>query len=257
MSSKKETNQVVTLTIVGLILAWIIGGFMGGLMGNIFFGIVMIAVIFSGVFGKKTLEKVGGISVPFAIGTIIATDSWEKWWLYILCYLIAIFIGNALSNFRPGYKQEFLAYENELVHRFTSNRDLFSANFPKKPQTIHTDEHSRQYKTQTSGAVYAVTVYDLVPGAVRTKGQMALELVDATVFFAQQFDIETSDVKQSLEGLFGRPSISTTLTYLDGTMYYFTAFIYNDRRYDVSLSIRAQSDEIFNNFISSFELLDK
>ena len=45
---------------------------MGGFIGNIFFGIIMMAVIFSGVFGKKALESIGGISVPFTIGIIIA-----------------------------------------------------------------------------------------------------------------------------------------------------------------------------------------
>lgn len=115
MSSKKDTHKFVILAIVGLILAWLIGGFIGGFTGNIFFGLAMMAVIFSGVFGKKVLESTGGISIPFTLGIIIVSNTWDKWWQYLICYLLVMFIGNGLSNFRPNYQQEYNDYKNKKM----------------------------------------------------------------------------------------------------------------------------------------------
>ncbi len=248
MSNKKETNKVIILVIVGLVLAWLIGGFMGGFIGNIFFGIAMMAVIFSGVFGKKALENIGGISVPFTIGIIIATNSWGKWWQYILCYLIAIFVGNALSNFRPNYKQEHLEYENELKYDLVVKEHNFGIRFPSKPRFIESlGLYQYNYKDSAS---FNISIADT--DTPKTKKELWEEL-DSELKVRHNFadlDYEKTEIQ-------GAPCINAMLQDENGNIFYEAIFINDDKKYVVSLGINEQNDDLFNRFIGSFRFLSK
>ena len=248
MSSKKETNKIVILVIVGLILAWLIGGFIGGFIGNIFFGIVMMAVIFSGVLGKKALERTGSIGVPLTIGLIFATNTWGNWWLYILGYLIAMFVGNALSNFRPNYKQEHLEYENELKYNLVSKEDNFTIKFPSKPRFIESiGLYQYNYKDSAS---FNISIADT--DTPKTKKELWEEL-DSELKVRHNFadlDYEKTEIQ-------GVPCINAMLHDENENIFYEVIFINGDKKYVVSLGINEQNDDLFNRFIGSFRFLSK
>lgn len=259
MSNKKETNKVIILVIVGLVLAWLIGGFMGGFIGNIFFGIAIFAIIFSGVFGKNALEKTGGISVTFLIGIMIATSAWGQWWQYVIAILVAIFIGNALSNFRPNYKREFLEYMSDLKYSFVSKKDSFSIMFPEKPSieegAVLLGLGSRYYYVYDSGLV--VTVTD-IRSSKKTKKDIINELerwVQATAGADYMTPVAEPDFRSTVDG---SPAVVTKQIHSDqSSIRYDAATIKGSKLYIITLNSAAENIELFENFTSSFRFLSK
>jgi hypothetical protein len=248
MSSKNATNKVVVLVIVGIILAWVVGGFLGGFMGNIYFALVMIAVIFSGVFGQKALTRVGGIGVPFTIGIIIGTNSWGRWWQYLICYLIAIFIGNVLSNFRPNSKQERLEFDNELSYNLISKDDSFTAKFPKKPKFIEFGS-TRMYRYDYQKSLSLnISIRDTV--TPKTKKELWEELVSELSVrhnFAQ-LDYEKTELQ-------GVPSITAVLQDEKENIFYETVLINNEKVYVIVLAVDEENGSLFNKFVDSFRFI--
>lgn len=255
MSNKKETNKVIILVIAGLILAWFVGGLMGGFIGNIFFGIAIMAVIFSGVFGRKALETIGGFGIPFTIATIIATNSWDKWWLYILGYLIAIFIANALSNFRPNAKRESLEYDTELKYLFTSKDDAFSIMFPKKPRVV--DEAQARYyvfnNNKNTGLV--VTVQDVLWYNIKTQQDIAAQL-KTWVQETTKADDMTHVVKPDFRSIRVDGSLAAVTVRTNSnrsTIRYDAVTIKDNKLYDITLNSTVENIELFTKFLKNFK----
>ncbi|GEM_PF-3575527 len=248
MSDKKETNKVIVLVIVGLVLAWLVGGFMGGFMGNIFFAVAMAAVIFSGVFGAKALGSVGGISVPFSIGIIIATGSWGRWWQYIICYLVAIFIGNALSNFRPNSKQELFELDNELKYDLFVKDDNFAIKFPKKPKPIKfgsTRMYRYDYKNSAS---FNMSVNDT--DTPKTKKEVWEKL--ASELRARHNFAEVDYEKREM---LGHPCVSATSEDQNGNIFYEVIFLNDKKVYVIVLAVTEADETLFNKFVDSFRFI--
>lgn len=248
MNSKKETNKVIILVIVGIILAWSVGGFMGGLMDNIYFALVMIVVIFSGVFGQKALTSVGGTGLPFTIGIIIGTNSWGRWWQYLICYLIAIFIGNALSNFRPNSKNERLEFDNELNYNLIAQDDNFTIKFPKKPKPIvigSTIIYRYDYQNSLS---FNININEV--DMPKTKKELWRELASVLRVrhgFAE-LDYEKTEVQ-------GTPAITAVLQDENENIFYETIFISGGRVYVINLGAVEANDALFTKFVDSFRFL--
>ncbi len=241
----KATNKIVILVIVGLVLAWLVGGFMGGFMGNIYFALVMIAVIFSGVFGQKALTSVGGIGVPFTIGIIIGTNSWGRWWQYLICYLIAIFISNALSNFRPNSKNERLEFDNELNYNLIVKDDNFMIKFPKKPKLI-TVGSTRIYRYDYQNSLsFNISVNEV--DTPKTKKELWEEL--ASILSALHGFAELDYEKTELQGT---PAITAVLHDENENIFYEAIFISSGRSYVINLGAAEVNDAIFSKFIESF-----
>lgn len=85
--------------LIGIIASWIVGGFAWGFTGNAVLGVALAVIIASGLFGKSKLESTGGLMLPLAIGYMAITSTWGDWWLWLLGWMVALFVGNALSNF--------------------------------------------------------------------------------------------------------------------------------------------------------------
>lgn len=253
MLNKNETNKVAILVVVGLLLALLLGGFAGGLMGNIFFGIAIFAIIFSGVFGKNALEKTGGISVVFTIGIIIATSAWGQWWQYVVAILVAIFIGNALSNHRPNSKQELLDYEHELRYDLIAEDDNFSIKFPKKPtltKGFSRKMYQYRYKNTTSFNV------SVEAGVEIDDNQDYWEELDS-IYSDMKAHSNLEDIDYTKTEIQGVPCIRALLRDGNSNMLHAILFIKSDKSYIVSVGIVEQDDDLFNRFIGSFTFLGK
>lgn len=245
---KNNTTGIIILTIIGLVLAWLVGGFMGGLMGNIFFTLVMAAVIFSGVFGQKALTRLGGTGIPFTIGIIIGTNSWGRWWQYLICYLIAIFIGNVLSNFRPNSKQERLEFDNELNHDLIDKDDNFTIKFPKKPRFIEFgDTRMYQYNYQNSLS-FNISVKPVDTPQTKKELWEALASELSVLHNFAQLDYEKTEIQEI-------PSITAVLQDEKENLFYETIFISNGRIYVITLATAGVNEAMFNKFVDSFRFI--
>ncbi len=246
--AKNNTNKIVGLVIIGLVLAWVIAGFAAGLTGNLVIGIAMFLIIFSGVFGKKPMTTVGSFVPIAALVYMVASSSLGDWWQWVISVLVAFFVGNALSNFRPDYEKEFASYKHELKYKFTSKEDGFSASFPKKPQVIDTGDYSRQYVSKSKRTNHSVTVYDLADSKT-TKTEMMTELRSSVKRVSNYLGVEPEFDIFELEGL---PSAHFSIDRGAKGFYYYTVVVKDDKLYDIVLSIIGENDELFVEFINSF-----
>jgi len=250
--AKNNTNKIVQLAIIGLVLALVIAGFAAGLTGNLLIGIAMFLIMFSGVFGKKPMETVSSLVPIAAIAFMIASGSLGDWWQWLISVLIALFVGNALSNFRPDYEKEYASYKNELKYKFTAKDDGFSASFPKKPQVIDTGDYSRQYVSKTKRSNHSVTVYDLADSKT-TKTEMMDELRSSVNRVSNYLGLEPEFDIFELEGL---PSAHFSTDRGDKGFYYYTVVVKDDKLYDIVLSIIGEKDELFVEFVNSFKFVN-
>ena len=250
---KNNTNKILWLAIIGLVLALVGAVFASGLTGNLLIGIAMFLIIFSGVFGKKPMETISSLVPIAAIVFMIASGSLGDWWQWLISVLIALFVGNALSNFRPDYEKEYASYKHELKYKFTSKEDGFSVSFPKKPQVIDTGDYSRQYVSKNKTANHSVTVYDLAESKT-TKPEMMTELRGAIArvsnFFGEEPDLfETAEID-------GLPSLHTSFERDNNSIYYYAVVVKGDKLYDIILSIASENDELFVEFVNSVKFVD-
>lgn len=249
---KNNTNKTLWLAIIGLVLALVIAGFTAGLTENLLIGIAVFLIIFSGVFGKKPMETVSSLVPIAAIAFMVASGSLGDWWQWLISVLIALFVGNALSNFRPDYEKEYASYKHELKYKFTSKEDGFSVSFPKKPDAIDTGDYSRQYVSKSKSANHSVTVYDLAESKT-TKVEMMAELKGAIARVSNLLGEEPEFDIFELEGL---PSAHFSTDRDDKGFYYYTVVVKDDKLYDIVLSIIGENDEIYVEFINSFKFVD-
>lgn len=251
--AKNNTNKIVWLAIIGFVLAWVIAGFTAGLISNLVIGLAMFVIMFSGVFGKKPMETVSSFVPIVAIAYMFASSSFGDWWQWLISVLVALFVGNALSNFRPDYEKEYANYKNELKYSFTSKEEGFAVSFPKKPQKIDTEDYSRQYVSKDKGAVHSVTVYDLA-NKIKTKTEVLAMLESSVARVCGFLDIEPYYEIFELDGL---PSAHFSVERDNGTTYYYTTAAKDDKIYDVVLSVRGGNDDMFVDFINSFRFTSK
>lgn len=249
--AKNNTNKTVWLVIVGLLLAWVIAGLVAGFTGNLLIGVAMFLIMFSGVFGKKPMEIVSSFVPIAAIAFMIASGSLGDWWQWLISVLVALFVGNALSNFRPDYEKEYASYKHELKYRFTSKEDGFSVSFPRKPQVIDTDDYSRQYVYKSKSANHSVTVYDLADGKT-TKAEMMAELRGSIMRVSNYLGIEPEFEIFELEGL---PSAHFSVERGSDVFYYYTVVVKGDKLYDIVLSVKGENDELFVEFVNNFKFV--
>lgn len=248
--AKNSTNKIVWLVIVGLALSWVISGLAAGFTSNLLLGIAMFSIIFSGVFGKKPMETVSSIVPIAAIAYMIASSSLGDWWQWLVGVLIALFVGNALSNFRPDHEKEYASYKHELKHNFVSKKDGFSVSFPKKPQVIDTGDYSRQYVSGSKDAKHSVTVYDLADSKT-TKAEIMIELRNAISRVANYLDIDEPNYEMfEIDGL---PFMHTSFVRDNNSIYYYAVVVKDDKLYDIVLSIISEDDELFIDFVNSFK----
>lgn len=250
--AKRNTNKIIWLTIIGFVLAQVIAGYAGGLTHNLFIGVLMFLIMFSGVFGKKPMETVSSLIPIVAIGYMIATSSFGDWWQWLISILVALFVGNALSNFRPDYEKEYASYKHKLKYRFTSKEDGFSVSFPKKPQTVDTGDYSRQYVSKNKSANHSITVYDLAESKT-TKEEMMIELYTAISRVANYMDIDEPNYEMfEIDGVL---AMHTSFERDNNSIYYYAVVVKDNKLYDIVLSIMGESDELFVEFVNSFEFV--
>ncbi len=251
--AKNNTNKIVWLAVIGFVLAWAIAGFTAGLTSNLVIGIAMFVIMFSGVFGKKPMETVSSFVPIVAIAYMLTSSSFGDWWQWLISVLVALFVGNALSNFRPDYEKEYANYKHKLKYSFTSKEEGFSVSFPKKPQEIDSEDYSRQYVSKDKGAVHSVTVYDLA-NKMNTKAEVLAMLESSVARVCSILGIEPYYEIFELDGL---PSAHFSIERDNGTTYYYTTSVKDDKTYDVALSVRGGDDDMFVDFINSFRFLGK
>lgn len=250
---KNNTNKILWLAIIGLVLALVVAGFAAGLTGNLLIGIAMFLIIFSGVFGKKPMETVSSLVPIAAIAFMIASGSLADWWQWLISVLIALFVGNALSNFRPDYEKEYASYKHELKYRFTSKEDGFSVSLPKKPQVIDTGDYSRQYVSKSKTANHSITVYDLADSKT-TKAEIMIELRTAISRVANYIGIDEPNYEMAeIDGLL---SMHTSFERDDDSIYYYAVVVKDNKLYDIVLSIAGENDELFVEFVNSVKFVD-
>ncbi len=255
--AKNDTNKIVWLTVVGFVLSCVVAGFTTSLTHSILFGLTLFLASFSGVYGKKALESIGSFSVPIAILLMFFSHSFGKWWQYLVCYIVALFVGNGLSNFRPQHREEWLDYIYELKYIFTSQEDGFSVSFPKKPQTIDTGDYSRQYIFKSKNAICSVTVYDLREARTERK-DMTGEVMLAVARVLNILDIKATETR-SWDGeavINGLPSIQLSAENANGTIYYFAGVVKANKLYELVLNVHSENDELFSKFVNSFKFID-
>lgn len=250
--AKNNTNKIVWLAIIGFVLAWVIAGLAAGFTNNLLIGVAMFLIMFSGVFGKKPMEIVSSFIPIAAIVFMIASGSLGDWWQWLISVLVALFVGNALSNFRPDYEKEYASYKHELKYKFTSKEDEFSVSFPKKPQVIDTGDYSRQYVSKSKSASHSVTVYDLAESKT-TKAEVMIELRTAISRVANYMDIDEPNYEMfEIDGLL---SMHTSFERGNNSIYYYAVVVKDDKLYDIVLSIIGENDELFVEFVNSFRFV--
>ncbi len=265
--NKKETNKVIILVIVGLILAWAVGGFMGGFMGNALFTLAMMVVIFSGVFGEKFFVKASSIGVPLTIGIILATGTLGRWWQYVLCYIVAVLIGTALSYARPNHKQERSEWDNELNNELKYDLfvkdDNFAIKFPKKPlstQAVHGHKMWHYTNKHHDGGVnYSVSLTTVENHDSKTRNELWKTLEKNT---SRGF-VDSGHLSEQLyvQGeILGIPCVTAAFQTPDSKKTtYQKVFIKDDICYVITVGSTLEninlSMDLFNKFFGSFRFI--
>lgn len=255
--AKNNTNKVAWLVIIGLVLSWVVAGFAAGFTGNPLIGVAMFLIMFSGVFGKKPMETVGSFVPIAAIVFMLVSGTFGDWWQWLLGVLIALFIGNALSNFRPDYKQEYQDYEAELKYNFVSADDGFTINFPKKPKlieigkNINPNHYTRQYQydvNKNTSFSIAVSDIDEMP---RTKKDLSEKLESELIPRGMAYGVLSPEYTKG--EILDVACIDAVFQQQDGACFYNKIFLKNHKKYVIQFGINPENDSLFKNFVDSFK----